>query len=227
WREKIVGVKEMDNVPIIIIGNKCDLTQSRQVQSKEGQALAQKWGEYCAFFETSAKDKIYIEEVFFEVVRKIRLIEEETGGTKQKQVKTSQSDGQVKNETAGNTDGSTVPLSSTPIVWNFQVLGEEIVKRTPTVTQPIDTLSCGSPQQQQQQHQFERSEVEEANSNRSDTNANHSIQLAVPVGIRSNVTDGSIVTSCVTVVEQPHSGAAKKNPQLMSETSGATKSGVP
>ncbi|ETO04420.1 RAS small monomeric GTPase RasA, partial [Reticulomyxa filosa] len=133
WREKIVGVKEMDNVPIIIIGNKCDLTQSRQVQSKEGQALAQKWGEYCAFFETSAKDKIYIEEVFFEVVRKIRLIEEETGGIiqKQKQVTTSQSEEHFKNENTDNTHGSAVPLSSTPIVWNFQVLGEEFDNRTP------------------------------------------------------------------------------------------------
>ncbi|ETO15648.1 hypothetical protein RFI_21717, partial [Reticulomyxa filosa] len=105
----------------------------------------------------------------------------------------------------------------TPIQWNFQVLGEEIDKRTPTVNQPIDTLSCGSPQQQQQ-HQFEKSKVEEANSNRSDTKANHSIQLAVPVENRSNVTDGLIVTSCANVVEQSHSGAAKKNPQSTSES---------
>ncbi|ETO02758.1 hypothetical protein RFI_34655, partial [Reticulomyxa filosa] len=155
--------------------------------------LAQKWGEYCAFFETSAKDEVNNEEAFFEVVRKIRLIEGVNGGIKQKrkQVKTSQSEEQVKKETAGNTDGATAPPSSTPIVWNFQVLGEEIGKRTPTVIQPIDTSSCGRPQQQQQ-YQFEKSEIDEAKSNRSDTNANHSIQLAVPVENRSNVTDGLI-----------------------------------
>jgi len=83
-REKIVRAKDTDKVPIVIAGNKCDLAQNRQVPIKEGQALAQKWGDYCAFFETSAKDKINNEEVFFEVVRKIRLIEDGPGGQKQK-----------------------------------------------------------------------------------------------------------------------------------------------
>jgi GTPase KRas protein len=78
-REKIVRAKDTDKIPIVIAGNKCDLAQNRQVGTKDGQALAQQWGEYCAFFETSAKDKINNEEVFHEVVRKIRMIEEGTG----------------------------------------------------------------------------------------------------------------------------------------------------
>jgi len=89
-REKIVIAKDTDKIPIVIAGNKCDLAQNRQVPIKEGQALAQQWGDYCAFFETSAKDKINNEEVFHEVVRKIRMIEEGTG-QKQKQKATQKS----------------------------------------------------------------------------------------------------------------------------------------
>jgi len=89
-REKIVRAKDTDKIPIVIAGNKCDLAQNRQVGTKDGQALAQSWGEYCAFFETSAKDKINNEEVFHEVVRKIRMIEEGTGGQKQKQKQSTQ-----------------------------------------------------------------------------------------------------------------------------------------
>ncbi|ETO09817.1 Ras GTPase [Reticulomyxa filosa] len=98
-REKIVRAKDTDKVPMLrrtrtwyvticitcsffllssysLIFMFLDLFENKR---------AQKWGEYCAFFETSAKDKINNEEVFFEVVRKIRLTEEGNGGTKQKQ----------------------------------------------------------------------------------------------------------------------------------------------
>jgi len=90
-REKIVRAKDTDKIPIVIAGNKCDLAQNRQVPIKDGHALAQSWGEYCAFFETSAKDKINNEEVFHEVVRKIRMIEEGTGGQKKTQKQSTKS----------------------------------------------------------------------------------------------------------------------------------------
>jgi len=70
FREKILRAKDEDSVPMVLIGNKCDLETERQVASDEGRAKAEEWG--CPFMETSAKDKINNEECFFEAVRQIR-----------------------------------------------------------------------------------------------------------------------------------------------------------
>lgn len=52
------------------MGNKCDLASKRAVPTERGQAKAQEWG--AAFFETSAKNHINIDEVFFAIVRAVR-----------------------------------------------------------------------------------------------------------------------------------------------------------
>eukprot|EP01083_Nonionella_stella_P052754 139852_1 len=69
---RIMRVKEDEesNVHIILVGNKCDLMNQREVMHKEGKELADDWG--CGFFETSAKTKINNEEPFFECARLIR-----------------------------------------------------------------------------------------------------------------------------------------------------------
>lgn len=68
--DKILRTKDSERVPIVLVGNKCDLKEERQVEYAEGQALANKWK--CAFFETSAKLKLNNEACFFELVREIR-----------------------------------------------------------------------------------------------------------------------------------------------------------
>jgi GTPase KRas protein len=75
FKDKISRVKETDRVPIVLVGNKCDMEGERQVSFDQGQTLAQDWG--CPFFEASAKAKINNEECFYEVVREIIKIEEE------------------------------------------------------------------------------------------------------------------------------------------------------
>ena len=75
FKDKISRVKETDSVPIVLVGNKCDMEGERQVSFDQGQGLAQEWG--CPFFEASAKAKINNEECFYEVVREIMRIEEE------------------------------------------------------------------------------------------------------------------------------------------------------
>ena len=75
-REKILRTKDDDdgsNVPIVMAGNKCDLENARQVGTEEGQQLADEWN--CAFFETSARDKINNVECFYKVVQLIRELE--------------------------------------------------------------------------------------------------------------------------------------------------------
>lgn len=68
-REQITRVKATDKIPMLLVGNKCDLTSQREVHSSEGAALAQLWG--CPFLESSAKDRQKVDEVFIEIVREM------------------------------------------------------------------------------------------------------------------------------------------------------------
>ena len=56
FKDKILRAKDVDNVPIVLVGNKCDLKIQRQVVFDEGRSLARRWG--CAFMETSAKERV-------------------------------------------------------------------------------------------------------------------------------------------------------------------------
>ncbi|KFR13968.1 Ras-related protein Rap-1A, partial [Opisthocomus hoazin] len=56
-REQILRVKDTEDVPMILVGNKC-----RVVGKEQGQNLARQWCN-CAFLESSAKSKINVNEV--------------------------------------------------------------------------------------------------------------------------------------------------------------------
>lgn len=73
--QQICRVKDRDYFPMVLVGNKCDLESDRQVSSQEGKDLAKRFG--CQFIETSAKQKINVEEAFFEVVKDIRRYNKE------------------------------------------------------------------------------------------------------------------------------------------------------
>jgi len=70
FHEHILRVKDKDNFPMLLAGNKCDLERERQVTTLEGQDLAKSFG--CPFVEASARKRINIEEVFYGLVREIR-----------------------------------------------------------------------------------------------------------------------------------------------------------
>ena len=53
----------------MLVGNKLDLEDERQVTTEQGRALAQKFGS--GFIEASAKTNTNIQELFFELVRLI------------------------------------------------------------------------------------------------------------------------------------------------------------
>ncbi|KAG2215980.1 hypothetical protein INT46_007040 [Mucor plumbeus] len=69
-REQILRVKGTENVPMVLVGNKCDLENERMVSREKGMALSQQWGGK-PFYETSARFKINVDEVFYDVVRQI------------------------------------------------------------------------------------------------------------------------------------------------------------
>lgn len=65
--EQIHRVKDSDDVPVMVVGNKVDLHSSRQVTTEEGGSLANKLG--AGFVETSAKTRVNVEEAFYDLVR--------------------------------------------------------------------------------------------------------------------------------------------------------------
>ena len=84
--QQILRVKDQDNVPVIIVANKCDLEYERQVGANgmfmpsqllqfndslsEGRDLAKHFG--CKYIETSAKLRLNVDQAFSDLVREIR-----------------------------------------------------------------------------------------------------------------------------------------------------------
>jgi len=54
----------------ILIGNKCDMEDERQVSRQDGEQLAAMLG--IQFFETSAKDDLNVEEAFVTIAREVK-----------------------------------------------------------------------------------------------------------------------------------------------------------
>ncbi|XP_071040066.1 GTP-binding protein Di-Ras2 isoform X2 [Parasteatoda tepidariorum] len=57
---------DMEGIPIMLVGNKCDEAESREVQTTTGQEQAKRWS--CGFMETSAKTNCNVKELFQELL---------------------------------------------------------------------------------------------------------------------------------------------------------------
>ncbi|WVQ94711.1 hypothetical protein IAU59_001791 [Kwoniella sp. CBS 9459] len=57
-------------IPLVIVGNKSDLIDEREVDSSEGEKLATAWG--CAYYEASARTSTNIVPIFEDIVRQLR-----------------------------------------------------------------------------------------------------------------------------------------------------------
>uniref|UniRef100_A0A0N5AMN7 small monomeric GTPase n=1 Tax=Syphacia muris TaxID=451379 RepID=A0A0N5AMN7_9BILA len=72
YREQIRRVKDSDDVPMVLVGNKCDL--SRAVESKAIGDSARSFS--IPFVETSAKTRMGVDDAFYTLVREIRKFRE-------------------------------------------------------------------------------------------------------------------------------------------------------
>ncbi|MGH0147217.1 UNVERIFIED_CONTAM: hypothetical protein FKN15_051387 [Acipenser sinensis] len=70
-RIQLRRTRQSEDIPIILVGNKCDLVRRRQVSVTEGRACAVVLD--CKFIETSAAVHHNVQEMFEGIVRQVRL----------------------------------------------------------------------------------------------------------------------------------------------------------
>ncbi|XP_063160231.1 ras-related protein Ral-A [Candoia aspera] len=70
YREQILRVKENENVPFLLVGNKLDLEDERQVSVEAAKNRAYQWN--VNYVETSAKTKAHVDKVFLDLLREIK-----------------------------------------------------------------------------------------------------------------------------------------------------------
>lgn len=70
FHDQILRVKDVDRIPMVLVGNKSDLEEHRQVTTQEGGDLARTWG--IPFFESSAYTRSNVDECFAELTREIK-----------------------------------------------------------------------------------------------------------------------------------------------------------
>ncbi|XP_033102378.1 GTPase HRas [Anneissia japonica] len=81
YREQIQRVKDSEEVPMVLVGNKIDLP-NRNVDQKSAGQLAKTFG--IPYIETSAKTRQGVDEAFYTLVREIRKDKEKRNISKNK-----------------------------------------------------------------------------------------------------------------------------------------------
>ncbi|KAI0844316.1 ras-domain-containing protein [Daldinia vernicosa] len=68
-RDEIIRIKDDENVPIVICGNKADLEDQRSVPRTKGFQISERWG--APYYEASARTKTNVDEVFIDLCRQM------------------------------------------------------------------------------------------------------------------------------------------------------------
>ncbi|XP_023604269.1 ras-related protein R-Ras [Myotis lucifugus] len=72
---QILRVKDRDDFPIVLVGNKADLEAQRQVPRSEANTFSA--SHHVAYFEASAKLRLNVDEAFEQLVRAVRKYQEQ------------------------------------------------------------------------------------------------------------------------------------------------------
>ncbi|TRY74516.1 hypothetical protein TCAL_00757, partial [Tigriopus californicus] len=83
YREQIKRVKDAEEVPMVLVGNKCDLP-TRNVDMGQAKEVAKSYG--IPFIETSAKTRMGVDDAFYTLVREIRKDKEKKGNHPRPQI---------------------------------------------------------------------------------------------------------------------------------------------
>lgn len=102
-REQVLRIKDSDNVPMVLIGNKSDLENDRVLSIEDGVKVSQEWG-LVPFYETSAMYKTNVDEAFIDVVRQIMRKEAAISAEKKQQKELAKQQEQVNNDTSSQVD---------------------------------------------------------------------------------------------------------------------------
>ncbi|KAJ8949348.1 hypothetical protein NQ314_008268 [Rhamnusium bicolor] len=87
--EQILRVKNDENIPFLLVGNKSDLEDRRKVSFQEASDRAKQWR--VPYVETSAKTREHVDKVFYDLMREIRA-------RKMEENKTNNGKGKDKNK---------------------------------------------------------------------------------------------------------------------------------
>ncbi|KAJ2894019.1 hypothetical protein MKZ38_008021 [Zalerion maritima] len=68
-REEIIRIKDDENIPIVLVGNKADLEENRAVQRTKAFSVSQRWG--APYYEASARTRTNVDEVFVDLCRQM------------------------------------------------------------------------------------------------------------------------------------------------------------
>lgn len=71
FREQILRVKNDEDIPFLLVGNKCDLNEKRKVSLVDANLKAQQWK--VPYVESSAKTRENVDKIFYDLMREIRL----------------------------------------------------------------------------------------------------------------------------------------------------------
>lgn len=82
YREQIKRVKDAEEVPMVLVGNKCDLP-TRSIDMQQARDMARNYG--VPFVEASAKTRMGVDDAFYNLVREIRKDKELTLKSKKPQ----------------------------------------------------------------------------------------------------------------------------------------------
>lgn len=69
-RDQIIRIKDDENVPLVLVGNKSDLEDDRAVSRARAFQVSQQWGS-APYYETSARRRFNVDEAFADLCRQI------------------------------------------------------------------------------------------------------------------------------------------------------------
>lgn len=75
-REQLIRIKEDTRVPLVLVGNKSDLHDSRTVSKDRAFMVAQSWGNK-PYYETSARHRTNVDDAFEDLCRQIMIREQQ------------------------------------------------------------------------------------------------------------------------------------------------------